>query len=159
MSDVRRTAGGIPRHQPHGAMRSIPPRSPKGPGALANFKGSMSMYSRKTRSPYHSVKNNTRTTSSTAGYQSQYIVARITSKEGEPGNHGQRKHLIPKGNRVAGIQMGETQCRNNDRRSGFSVEVSGRGDHRTRWYTHLMSTQLPRTLHMRRSTSSGATLK
>ena len=43
--------------------------------------------------------------SSTAGFQSQYIVARITSKqeEGERGNHGQRKLLIPKGNRVAGM--------------------------------------------------------
>ena len=42
--------------------------------------------------------------SSTAGYQSQYIVPRETSKEeeGEPGNHGQRKLLTPKGNRVAG---------------------------------------------------------
>ena len=46
MSDARRTAGGIPRHQPHATMRGVHPRSPKGPGALANFKGSMSMYSR-----------------------------------------------------------------------------------------------------------------
>ena len=39
-SDVLRTAGCLPSHQPHGTMRSFSPRSAIGPGVLANFKKS-----------------------------------------------------------------------------------------------------------------------
>ena len=38
MSDVLRTTGGIPRHQPQATMRGVHPRSPKGPGSFAYFK-------------------------------------------------------------------------------------------------------------------------
>ena len=62
MSDVRRTTGGIHRHQPHATMRGVHPRSPKGPGAFANFRRSVATYSRKTRihrqshTQYHSER-------------------------------------------------------------------------------------------------------
>ena len=48
MSDVLRTTGGIPRHQPQATMRGVHPRSPKGPGAFAYFRRSMAMNSTKT---------------------------------------------------------------------------------------------------------------
>ena len=40
VSDVLRRTGCGPSHQPHGTMRGFSPRSPRGPGALANFKKS-----------------------------------------------------------------------------------------------------------------------
>ena len=49
MSDVLHTTDDIPRHQPQVAMRGIPPRSLKGPGALRSVKVSMATYSRKAR--------------------------------------------------------------------------------------------------------------
>ena len=47
-SDVRRTTGGMPRHQPHATMRGVHPRSPEGPGASAYFRRCKAMNSRKT---------------------------------------------------------------------------------------------------------------
>ena len=62
MSDVRRTTGGIPRHQPNATMRGVFPRSPKGSGTLAYFKRSMAMYSTKTRTkPRNTEKPGTTT--------------------------------------------------------------------------------------------------
>ena len=53
-------------HQPHGAMRSISPRSPEGSGALPKFKECLAMYSRKARTrelrttAYHDVPQRSR---------------------------------------------------------------------------------------------------
>ena len=43
VSVARRTAGGRPRHRPHGAMRGVLLRSPEGPGALRYVEASMAM--------------------------------------------------------------------------------------------------------------------
>ena len=58
MSDVRRTTGGKPRHQPHVAMRGVFPRSPKGSGDSCNTSRGLWPCTRRKRVPSSETRRN-----------------------------------------------------------------------------------------------------